>query len=55
MNSIRMLAFVAAVLITVSLFRVIGDGFTLEQPLRIAIGEPASGAAASVGPKTAAD
>jgi hypothetical protein len=55
MNSIRMIAFVAAALITASLFRVIADGFTLQQPLRIAIGAPASGSAASVGPKTAAD
>jgi len=55
MNRIRMIAFVAAVLSTASLFRVIADGFTLEQPLRIAIGEPASGAAASSGPNTAAD
>jgi hypothetical protein len=55
MNSIRVIAFVAAVLITASLFRGIADGFTLEQPLRITIGQPASGAAASGGPKTAAD
>jgi hypothetical protein len=55
MNSIRVIAFVAAVLITASLFRGVADGFTLEQPLRITIGEPASGAAASNGPKTAAD
>jgi hypothetical protein len=53
MNSIRMIAFAAAVLITASLFRVIADGFTIEQPLRIAIGVPASVAAASTGPKTA--
>jgi archaellum component FlaG (FlaF/FlaG flagellin family) len=55
MKSTRMIAFVAAVLITASLFRVIADGFTLEQPLRIEMGEPSSRAAASVGPKTAAD
>jgi hypothetical protein len=45
MNRIRTIAFLAAVLITASLFRVVADGFTLEQPLRIATGEPASGAA----------
>jgi hypothetical protein len=55
MNSVRMIAFVAAVLITASLFRVIADGFTLEQPLHIAIGEPASAAAASGSLKTAAE
>jgi hypothetical protein len=55
MNSIRVIAFVAAVLITATLFRGIADGFTLEQPLRIAIGEPASGAAPSNAPKTAPD
>jgi hypothetical protein len=55
MNGIRVIAFVAAALITASLFRVIADGFTIEQPRRTAIGEPASVAAAPNGPKTAGD
>jgi hypothetical protein len=36
MNTIRMLAFVAAVLITAFLFRAIAVGFTSEQPSRAA-------------------
>jgi hypothetical protein len=52
MTTIRMFAFAAAVLITALLFRVIADGFTSEQP-HTAIA--AHGAAASGGPKSAAD
>jgi hypothetical protein len=55
MNGMRMFAFVAAVLITVSIFRVIADGFTFAQPLRATIGVAATGAAASDDTKTAAD
>lgn len=53
MNTIRMFAFVAAVLITAFLFRVIADGFTSEQSIHAATA--AHGAAASGGPKSAAD
>ena len=53
MNTIRMLAFAAAVLITAFLFRVIADGFTPEQPIHAAAA--AHGAAASGGPKSTAD
>jgi hypothetical protein len=53
MNTIRMFAFAAAVLITALFFRVIADGFTSEQPIHTAIA--AHGAAASGGPKSAAD
>jgi hypothetical protein len=52
MNTIRMFAFVAAVLITAFLFRVIAVGFTSEQPIHAAIA--AHGAAASGGPQSAA-
>jgi hypothetical protein len=54
MNTIRMLAFAAAVLITTLLFRAIADGFTSEQqPSRAAAA--AHGTAASDGPPSAAD
>jgi Na+/melibiose symporter-like transporter len=54
MNTIRMLAFAAAVLITAFLFRAIAAGFTAEeQPNRAAAA--AHGTAASDGPKSAAD
>jgi hypothetical protein len=55
MNGMRMFAFVAAVLITVSIFSVIADGFTFEQPLHATIGVAATGAATSDDSKTAAD
>jgi len=48
-----MFAFVAAVLITAFLFRVIADGFNSEQPIHAATA--AHGAAASDGPESAAD
>jgi hypothetical protein len=55
MNGMRMFAFLAAVLITVSIFSVIADGFTFEQPRSVSIGVAATGAAASDDAKTAAD
>jgi hypothetical protein len=55
MNTIRMLAFVAAVLITAFLFRVIADGATPEQPIQTAPAVAATGAAASDGPQSAAN
>jgi hypothetical protein len=55
MNTIRMLAFVAAVLITAFLFRMIADGFTAEQPIHTAPAVATTGAAASDGPQSAAD
>jgi hypothetical protein len=55
MNGMRLFAFVAAVLITVSIFRVIADGLTFEQPLNATTSVAASGAAASDDPKAAAD
>lgn len=53
MNTIRMLAFAAAVLITTFLFRVIADGLTAEQPSDAAVA--AHGAAVWSGPTSAAD
>jgi hypothetical protein len=38
MNTIRMVAFIAAVLITAVLFRVIADGLTDEQAVQVATG-----------------
>jgi hypothetical protein len=55
MNTIRMFAFVAAVLITAFLFRVIADAFIFEQPIHAATSVAATGAAASDGPQSAAD
>jgi hypothetical protein len=55
MNTIRMFAVVAAVLITALLFRVIADGFTSEQPIHAATRVAATGAAASDGPQSAVD
>jgi hypothetical protein len=55
MNTIRMLAFVAAVLITAFLFRMIADGFTAEQSIHPAPAVVATGAGASDGPQSAAD
>jgi len=45
MNTIRMFAFVAAVLITAFFFRVIADGFTVPQhaPARVAASAQATG------------
>jgi len=53
MNTIRMLAFAAAILITAALFGAIADGFISEQPAHAAIA--AHTAAASDGPQSAAD
>ena len=54
MNTIRMYAFVAAVLITAFLFRVLADGFTSEEhPAHAAIATHA--AAVAGGPLSAAD
>jgi len=54
MNTIRMFAFVAAVLVTALLFRVLADGFTSEeQPARAATATHAAAVAAV--PVSAAD
>jgi hypothetical protein len=53
MNTIRMFAFAAAVLITALLFGAIADGFTFEQSIHAATA--AHGAAGSSGSKSAAD
>jgi hypothetical protein len=55
MNTIRMFAFVAAILITALIFGVIADGFNAEESIHPATGVAASGAAASDGPQSAAD
>jgi hypothetical protein len=55
MNTIRMFAFVAAVLITALIFRVVADSFTAEEPIHTATGVAANGAATSGGPQLAAD
>jgi len=52
MNTVRMVAFAAAALITALLFRVLADGFTFEEPSHTAIA--AHGAATSGGPQSAA-
>jgi hypothetical protein len=53
MNTVRMFAFVAAVLITAFLFRVVADGFPSEQPAHAATATHAATAAG--GPISAAD
>jgi len=53
MNTIRIFAFAAALLITAFLFRAVADGFTSEQPIHTALA--AQGAAASGGAKSTAD
>jgi hypothetical protein len=53
MNTIRMAAFAAAVLITAFLFRAMADGFTYPQPIDDAT--LVHGAAAAHSQKTAAD
>jgi hypothetical protein len=53
MNTIRMLAFAAAILITAAIFGVIADGFVSEQPVHAATA--AHTAAASGGQQPAAD
>jgi hypothetical protein len=53
MNTIRMFAFAAAVLITAFMFRAIAAGFTPEQPAHTEIA--AHGPAASGGAKSAPD
>jgi hypothetical protein len=53
MNTIRMLAFAAALLITAFLFGVIADSFSFEQSTYPATA--AHGAAASGGPNSAAE
>jgi hypothetical protein len=53
MNTIRMFALTAAVLVTALLFGVIADGFTSEQPIHAATA--VHEAAAPGGPKSAAD
>jgi hypothetical protein len=52
MNTIRMFAFIVAVLITAVLFRAVADGFSFEQPVRAATA--AHGASAAHGPQSAA-
>ena len=53
MNTIRMFAFAAAVLMTALLFGMFADAFTSEQPIHAATA--VHGAAAPGGPKSAAD
>ncbi len=53
MNTIRMFAFAAAVLITALLFRAVADGFTLEKPIPAATVAHTAGTSGS--PKPAAD
>ena len=43
MNTIRMIAFAAAVLITAFLFGAIGDAFTFEQPIHCFTRNPSGG------------
>jgi hypothetical protein len=52
MNTIRMFAFVVAVLITAYFLRAIADGFAVEEPIPATI---AAHGAASDGPKSSAD
>jgi len=49
MNTIRMFAFIAAVLITAVLFRVIADGLTDEPTARVAIEAAAADQAQAAG------
>jgi len=54
-KTIRMFAFIAALLITAFIFRAIAHGFTAEEPIHTATGVVAHGAATSGGLQSAAD
>lgn len=55
MNTSRMFAFIAALLIAAFIFRVIAGGFTAEEPIHTATGVAAHGAATSGGAQSAVD